>query len=242
MEPIMERIQQSAIEWLTLSQETPISINIDDKSATIQLFDVRTSSLLYRYYFLNTLMSYIRIGQDKTILIKEVTETIEQSPLSSTLELEAAATGEITEIEIVKGEKEKLEDEIALLISNFIHILSKSKDTINFSYDKVMERVRRSKEKEKDQMTDFLQNMTDEERDVENTHKNLKLGKWGAGLQKGLTQYVQEVYDQEREVNYDIDKIAGDVGGDEIEKHELDMTNQHEDDDFGDGVDGDEEY
>ena len=53
-------------------------------------------------------------------------------------------------------------------------------------------------EKEKEQITDFLQDLSDEERNIETIFKKHKLERWGAGLQKGLTQYVQETYDQER--------------------------------------------
>ena len=54
--------------------------------------------------------------------------------------------------------------------------------------------------KEKKEITDYLKNLTDEEREVENIFKNQKLEKWSKGLQKGLTQYVQETYDEEREL------------------------------------------
>ena len=63
-----------------------------------------------------------------------------------------------------------------------------------------MEKVLRSKEKEKTQITDYLKYMTDEEREIENLFKNNKLERWNKGLQKGLTQYVQETYDEEREL------------------------------------------
>ena len=41
--------------------------------------------------------------------------------------------------------------------------------------------------------------MTDEERDADTILKVNKLGVWSKGLQKGLTTYVKETYDEERE-------------------------------------------
>ena len=41
--------------------------------------------------------------------------------------------------------------------------------------------------------------MTDEERDADTILKVNKLGVWSKGLQKGLTTYVKENYDEERE-------------------------------------------
>ena len=47
--------------------------------------------------------------------------------------------------------------------------------------------------------------MTDEERDADTILKINKLGAWSKGLQKGLTTYVKETYDEEREY---MEKIA----------------------------------
>lgn len=47
--------------------------------------------------------------------------------------------------------------------------------------------------------------MTDEERDADTILKINKLGVWSKGLQKGLTTYVKETYDEERDY---MEKIA----------------------------------
>jgi hypothetical protein len=47
--------------------------------------------------------------------------------------------------------------------------------------------------------------MTDEERDADTILKINKLGVWSKGLQKGLTSYTKETYDDEREL---MDKIT----------------------------------
>jgi hypothetical protein len=81
----------------------------------------------------------------------------------------------------------------------FLNIVCSTKETVDISYEEVMEKVLRSKEKEKTQITDFLKHLTDEEREIENLFKNSKLERWNKGLQKGLTQYVKDSYDEERE-------------------------------------------
>ena len=40
--------------------------------------------------------------------------------------------------------------------------------------------------------------MTKEQREVENIFKNHRLERWNKGLQKGLTQYDRDTYDDER--------------------------------------------
>ena len=78
-------------------------------------------------------------------------------------------------------------------------IMNNHFNLLNSDYKKIKEKVLFSKEKEKDLITDYLKNLSDEERDLENIFKNNKLEKWSKGLQKGITQYVKENYDDERD-------------------------------------------
>jgi hypothetical protein len=73
------------------------------------------------------------------------------------------------------------------------------KDTVDVSYQKIQDRNFKIKEKEKNMITDRLEMKTDEERDADTILKINKLGVWSKGLQKGLTSYVREDYDEERE-------------------------------------------
>ena len=108
-------------------------------------------------------------------------------------------------------------------------------------------------------VTDRLKNLTDEERDADTILKINKLGVWSKGLQKGLTTYVKETYDDERDFRDEMDKIEkklrgknrnigdGDLDqmmddyieerdtGNDIEREEYDMTNMGTD--FQDGND-----
>ena len=145
-----------------------------------------------------------------------------------------------------------------------MEILCEDKKDINYNYESIMEKVLRSKEKEKDTITNYLGNLTDEEREIENIFKNQKLEKWGKGLTKGLTQYDQDTYDEERDalektainerklginsavtdMNKDIymlDLDNQDIMEREIENDAYDLNNLPDDDDYGDN-DGDEDY
>jgi len=68
-----------------------------------------------------------------------------------------------------------------------------------------MDLIMRSKEKEKDGITDYLGKMSVEERKLDDELKANKLGRWGKGLQKGLHSYDAKTYDQERE---EMDQMA----------------------------------
>ena len=63
----------------------------------------------------------------------------------------------------------------------------------------IKEKINRSKDKERHNITSSLREMTKEERKIENLFKNHRLERWNKGLQKGLTQYVAKTYDEERE-------------------------------------------
>ena len=90
-------------------------------------------------------------------------------------------------------------------ISNFLTTLNNHYNLIDLNYKKVKNNILFAKEKEKDLITDFLKNLSDESREIENIFKNNKLEKWNKGMQKGVTQYVKANYDNERE---ELDKQA----------------------------------
>merc|ERR1712091_464634 len=93
---------------------------------------------------------------------------------------------------------EELNGHIAGILLTYINIMYNHLDLIEIGYKKLKEKINIAKEKEKTLITDFLKNLTDEEREVENIFKNNKLEKWNKGMQKGMTQYVKDTYDNER--------------------------------------------
>uniref|UniRef100_A0A6C0EDV6 Uncharacterized protein n=1 Tax=viral metagenome TaxID=1070528 RepID=A0A6C0EDV6_9ZZZZ len=171
---------------------------------------------------------------------------------------------EVFENEFIRapGELKKLQTNIANLLLQYMAIMRDHKDIIDLSYDKIMDKVFKIKEREKDTFTDRLKSKTKEERNVDTIMKINKLGEWGKGLQKGLTTYVKENYDEERDMMMNITAIERivrknpDVTDEnvaqyvddylynqnmdlETEREAYDMTNQI--DDYNDGnFEGDE--
>jgi len=84
-------------------------------------------------------------------------------------------------------------------VIKIVKIICINKSDIDVNKESIMNKILVSKEREKSDITDYLKNLTEEEREVENIFKNQKLEKWGLGLQKGLREYVGENYDNERE-------------------------------------------
>jgi hypothetical protein len=130
----------------------------------------------------------------------------------------------------------------------------------------MMDKVLRSKEKEKDDITSRLKHMTDEEREVETIFKNQQLESWSKGLQKGLVSYQKITYDEEREAMekqmlmdqrlsknkdvsdmnkemYRFDLLVEDQDAAEIEDEAMRIDYMGEDADPEEfGLDGDEEF
>ena len=182
----------------------------------------------------------------------------------TTDELEAMNTGAISEVDIIEGIESTTNSVVANLLSALLFMLKDHKSVIDYNRDTIMEKVLYSKEKEKEEMTEYLKDLTDEERAVENIIKNSKLERWSKGLQKGLTQYVKETYDDERNAIEARAQLEAEVGkssmvtdmnrdiymmelneemetGIDIEAEELAMDHLPEDDDYGER-DGDEGF
>ena len=96
-----------------------------------------------------------------------------------------------------------MSEKVAKVITGFMTIICGTKKAIDLNYEDLMDKVTRSKEKEKDMIVQFLTDLSDEEREIENLFKNHRIGQWSVGMQKGFRVYQGDTYDKERE---DIEK------------------------------------
>ena len=225
---------------------------------------------LYKQFFLLVLKMILVLKDDKDVKLIEKKASIPSQTVGATdetvttEELESLAMGEISEIDVLEGKEYTRNSIVSEYLSAILLLLSEQKKIINYNSEVIMEKVLYSKEKEKEEITEYLKEMTDEERAVENIIKNSKLERWSKGLQKGLTQYVKDTYDEEREAIENRANMEAKVGkmsmvtdmnrdifvlelGEqtdvdaEIEREEMDLTGLAEDDDYGD-LDGDEQF
>ena len=125
----------------------------------------------------------------------------------------------------------------AKLIRTLVGYISKGMGKVVHGYDTIEKKINKAKENEKMKILSRLENMTDEEREVDNFKKYNKLGKeWGKGLEKNLRVYDGNAYDAERR-NADTEQSGELPDTEEAENNEILMA----DDDNPDG-DGDESY
>jgi len=174
-------------------------------SKTYSVFDKRTCDMLFENYFLQVLLEFKKLSEDQNMLVREMSEDESDTFTVEDLEETALHLSAKPVATILLGNIKDMRTRTAKMLAAFLTIMSNHKDIVDLSYDKVMEVVFKSKEREKDTFTDRLKAMTDEERDADTILKINKLGAWSKGLQKGLTTYVKETYDEERE---SMEKIA----------------------------------
>jgi hypothetical protein len=197
-----------------MSNETPglTSIKIGDID-TYSVFDKRVTTLLYEHYILLILSEYINLTTDPTMLTKilVVPEDESSATASSDFLIEQQLRFSETQQQYMGGDVVKLQDNVSKLLVSYITMMMKSKDTIDMSYDTIMDRVFKLKETEKYTFTDRLQNLSEEERAVDTILKMNKLGAWSKGLMKGIKEYDPENYDQEKVMTENIAEIERNI-------------------------------
>jgi hypothetical protein len=275
----LKYVTNKTLHIYQLAEHTPFFSPIMRENKEIySIFDKRMLSLMFNYYLLKVLITYIELINSRDDL-PPLTSTSSEEELSGVskqgkrgkdyedimteVELEEDITGEISELEILRGERKQIAEDISDLLISFVEMINDEKKTINYNYEKIIEQVFRSKEKEKDDITSDLKRLTDDDREVENFFKNAKLEKWGIGLQKGFTRYAEQTYDEERkkmedrlildlqlgknlqvhEMNAEIyaNELLENMRNEEMEDREaFDISNLPDDDDYGDREDRDD--
>ena len=235
------------------------SIIENNDETSYALFNKKSITKLMEFCFLSIIREHIVLIDQ--IVIKKIRKPLEITSDLASQEQQNALSGELVdELEIVSGETLELSSKVATYLAAIINIFIDTKKEINYSYQDMMDQVNRHKESEKDAITKKLKDLSDEQREVNNEFKKHKLGDWGLGLQKGLTQYVADFYDNELDMNEESarkNKQLDDLGyNDEIERgfasmdldeqtriqNEIDMEEFNighlpEDDDYGDNDD-----
>jgi hypothetical protein len=158
-------------------------------------FDLDLTTYLFKFYFFSVLTDLIAFQQDPELLQLPLTELEE----ASTTEDEERFMRKANEMDVLVGNQAELGEKIMNVLVSFVTIIGNDKRAINYNYKSLMDLILRSKEKEKDDITDYLQNINDEESALDKLYKVHKLGRWSKGEQKGFHSYEGATYDEERE-------------------------------------------
>jgi hypothetical protein len=207
---VVFEIQEKCKGILLLSQVTPVLTNTRVADQELyNVFDKRTTTLLYEYYILQIFTEYINLTKDPIMasqMLKSV-KSDEASLYTSDFLVEQQLKFAETEDIFLEGNVDKLQEDTAKLLATYLSIMMQSKKSIDISYDKVDDIIFKLKEAEKYTFTDRLRDLDDEQREVENVLKIYKLGVWSTGLSKGIREYDPENYEHEKEVSKRIAEI-----------------------------------
>jgi hypothetical protein len=122
-----------------------------------------------------------------------------------------------------------------------------NKRALNFDLTTIKYEIKLSKKSETQIKTAYFSQLGNDELVSENTMKNLKLGKWGVGLQKSMFEYDKETYSRDKTAADEVINLIGEPLEEEIVEVELVDVNEYdgfmaEDDEYQEGFDGDEMY
>jgi hypothetical protein len=195
------------------------------------LFDKKTTYMILAFCFYSVINTYIELTNDQDLLRADLEEfkndrrekNKERKNASSSIRAQLSisdidlieTSDELQEYKIQVGHTEELKTRVCELLLGYLQIEDKNKKSIDFSYEKIMQKVRRSSEKEKKSIVEELGRLSKQERKVEDMLKNFKIGRWNVGQQKGLLAYDAET--NERETKDMIGQLLQDVEEDNID-------------------------
>jgi hypothetical protein len=204
---ILTTIQKFGKNLVSLSDSTPCFSSIKNGEQILKgVIDERTSRFLFEYYLLRILITYVSLSDDEKMTVVETKKTTEVTDLFSVDFIEETdtridlgfSTTNISNNQILTGNKKELKQKTAELLVSFMEIFISEKDTIDISYEQIQDRVFKLREREKNLVTDRLKSMTDEQRDADTMLKVTKQGLYSKGLEKGLTMYDKDFYEGEQ--------------------------------------------
>ena len=158
-------------------------------NAAQNLFGPTIFKQFMHFFFLYILESYIHH--------KETTITTKKEPVS---EIDAGEKSRVllTEMDIVAGEIEEVDEQIAGLIIDILLNYEKHKKIINQNNQNINDKISKAKEKEKNKITQTLKDLSIQQRKIENILKTHRLGKWNVGQTRALFEYDADQYEKER--------------------------------------------
>ena len=258
IEVILDKVYNSVHDIYQLSENTLYSAPVENgKDTFYSVFDKDIAMKLFKFYFYTILTEHVEILSRGDIKKELALVTREEDKIPEMDIIEGDEQDLDIEIEIIRGNENSVNEKIASLMNEYAKIICVHKNELNYTYELVMERVNRSKEKEKESITSYLRKMTDEQREIENHFKNHKLERWSVGLQKGVRIYQKDTYDKERQdmekqiisdiqlgrndvVNdmnrdiFELDAKYAEQEAENIDAEEYSMNNLADDDDHGD--------
>jgi hypothetical protein len=225
---LLSEIKRNSVDIVmflnSIPMETPVHKN---DTYYFELFDKKTLYLLHVYAYYSIFYEYMRLSMDDDMTLFDMQEVKRERRERKNEYMEEIPTMDIPEddlqqIEIYAGDKEAFQRRVCVMMMDFIAIEQKNKATLDKPYEEIARKIRKSKEDEKKLITDYFENIGRDGQKVEYMLKELKLGRWNVGIQKGVFMYDKNTYDNERNAN--LYRLEKDLAHDFIDAEMMDTN------------------
>jgi hypothetical protein len=212
---LLSEIAPILTEVELLSRAVPIQSEIEKAGLHFySIMDKKTTLALFNYLLYTTLDIYISATDDNDLLHIDIEskktgrrERIRDRSDASTFIHAANAQdlpedynepgNDLEEIQITAGQQLDLKERTCRLLVAVLDIEKKNKEVAQFSYTDIMAFTNRARDREKKNIIKHFEEMSKEERGVEDILKKNKLGKWNVGIQKGIVFYDEATNERE---------------------------------------------
>jgi len=198
LQKILFEIQKEGKYIVELANSCPVIIN-QKYNVDYSSFNQPIVIALMEFLFLKVISGYMELSQSTScIYIPKKKKKTKKSDFTTLDAIEEEYVEFSMEETVLEGNSKELQSNVANLLLTMLNISRIQKEEINISYDQIMDKIFKLKEGEKTIFTTELKAKTEEERNVDNELKRNKLGRWNKGLQKGLTEYDENVWEEEQ--------------------------------------------
>lgn len=226
---LLTQVKRNTVDIVLFLKNIPCETPIHKNDAYyFELFDKKTLYLLHVYAYYSVFYEYMKLSMDDDMMQFDMQEVRRERREYKNENMEDFSTmdvpyyDDLQQIEIYSGDKESFQKRVCSMMIDFIEIDQGNKATLDKPYEEIAKKIRKSKQDEKKLITDYLENIEKDERKVEDTLKNLKLGRWNVGIQKGVFIYDKNTYDNER--NASLYRLEKDLSHDFVEAEMMDAT------------------
>ena len=130
---------------------------------------------------LNALETYVRLSENKDMINTALTESYGSDELSR---LEDAVIPEV-DPNMLESDMSALKSEVARLLYGYLITMQKHRDAIDITYMQISNTNFHTRESEKQMITTRLEELEEQDQlDLDNIMKVMKLGVWNKGLAK----------------------------------------------------------
>ena len=226
------------------------------------LFDAEATYLMFVYLLYSTMYEFIVSSENQDTVrsdlvaaknarrnnIRDLNDASKrgEGSLADLNENAEEAQQDLEEINLSIIQPSEFKSRVAQLLLAFVAI-EKENQAVFFTYEEISKKIGLSKKQEKKRITDYLGALNDDERKIENEFKKYKMGRWNAGLQRGLVHYDKATFEREH-AETEANVFGGDMGtnlavdADALEAEEQRAIADEYDGEGGDIGDFGEEY